>query len=69
MESCFPDFWKAPSMAPVSKNVGERGTTKNYLPVSVLSVVSKVIEKLVNNSDFQFNVSSSQSIADLLTTL
>ena len=56
-------------MAPVSKNVGERGTTKNYLPVSVLSVVSKVIEKLVNNSDFQFNVSSSQSIADLLTTL
>ena len=34
---------------PVFKNVGERSTAKNYYPVSLLSVVSKVIEKLVNN--------------------
>ena len=31
------------------KNVGERSTAKNYRPVSHLSVVSKVFEKLVNN--------------------
>ena len=36
-------------MVPVFKNVGERSTAKNYCPVSHLSVVSKVFEKLVNN--------------------
>ena len=33
---------------PVFKNVGEGSTAKNYFPVSLLSVVSKVFEKLVN---------------------
>ena len=32
------------------KNVGERPTAKNYGSVSLLSVVSKVFEKLLNNS-------------------
>ena len=36
-------------MVPVFKNVGERSTAKNYRPVSLLSMVSKVFEKLVNN--------------------
>ena len=36
-------------MVPVFKNVGERSTAKNYCPVSLLSVVSKVFKKLVNN--------------------
>ena len=36
-------------MVPVFKNVGERSTSKNYCPVSLLFVVSKVFEKLVNN--------------------
>ena len=48
-ESCFPDCWKVSSVVPVFKNVGERSTAKNYRPVSLLSVVSKVFEKLVNN--------------------
>ena len=30
-------------------NVGERSTAKNYHPVSLPSVVTKVFEKLVNN--------------------
>ena len=46
-ESYFPDCWKVSSVVPVFKNVGERSTTKH--PVSLLSVVSKVIQKLVNN--------------------
>ena len=37
-------------MVPVFKNVGERSTAKNYHSVSLLSAVSKVFEKLVNNS-------------------
>ena len=36
-------------MVPVFKKVGERSTAKNYRSVSLLSVVSKVFEKLVNN--------------------
>ena len=48
-ESCFPDCWKVSSVVPVFKNVRERYTAKNYRPVSLLSVVSKVFEKLVNN--------------------
>ena len=36
-------------MIPVFKNVGERSAAKNYHPVSLLSVVSKVFEKLVSN--------------------
>ena len=47
-ESCFQDCWKVSLVVPVFKNVGERSTAKNYCPVSLLSVVSKVFEKLVN---------------------
>ena len=47
-ESCFPDFWKVSLVVPIFKNVGERFTAKNYGPVSLLSVVSKVFEKLAN---------------------
>ena len=79
--SCFPDCWKVSSVVPVFKNVGERSTAKNYRPVSLLSVVSKVLEKLVNNrivdhlekcglfSDFQYGFRSSRSTADLLTVV
>ena len=48
-ESYFPDCWKVSLVAPVFNNVRERSTAKNYRPVSLLSVVSKVFEKLVNN--------------------
>ena len=80
-ESCFPDCWKVSSVVPVFKNVGERSTAKNYRPVSLLSVVSKVFEKLLNNrivdhlekcgifSDFQYGFTPSQSTADLLLTI
>ena len=80
-ESCFPDCWKVSSVVPVFKNVGERSTAKNYRPVRLLSVVSKVLEKLVNNrivdhlekcglfSDFQYGFRSCRSTADLLTVI
>ena len=48
-KSCFPDYWKVSSVVPVFKNIGERSTAKNYHPVSFLSVVTKVFEKLVDN--------------------
>ena len=61
--------------------LGERSTAKTYRPVSLLSVVSKVFEKLVNNrivdhlengglfSDFQYGFRSSRTTADLLTVV
>ena len=45
-ESCFPDYWKVSSVVPVFKNVGERFTAKNYRPVSLRSVASKVLKIL-----------------------
>ena len=48
-ESYFPDCWKVSSVVPVFKNVGERSNAKNYCPVSVPFVVTKIFEKLVNN--------------------
>ena len=80
-ESCSPDRWKASLVVLLFKNVGERSRAKNYCPVSLLSVVSKVFEKLVNNwivdhlekcglfSDFQYGFRSSQSSADLVTVV
>ena len=49
-EYCVPDCWKVSLVVLVFKNVGERSIAKNYHPVSLLSMVSKVFEKLVNNS-------------------
>ena len=80
-ESCFPDCWKVSSVVPVCRNVEERSTAKSYHPISLLSVVSKVFEKIVDNriidhlekcslfSDFQYSFRSSRSTADLLTVV
>ena len=80
-ESCFPDCWKVSLVVPVFKNVRKRSTAENCRPVSLLSVVSKVFEKLVNNrivdhlekcvlfSDFQCGFRSSRSTADLMTVV
>ena len=68
-------------MIPVFKNVRERPTAKNYHTVSLLSVVSKVFEKPVNNmiadhldkcglfSNILYSFRSSHSSADLLTVV
>ena len=48
-ESCFPDCWKVSSVVLVFKSAGERSTAKIYCPVHLLSVVSKVFQKLLNN--------------------
>ena len=45
-ESCFPGCWNVSSVVPVFKNVRERSTAKSHRVVSLLSVVSKVFEKL-----------------------
>ena len=77
-ECFFPDCWKVSSVVRVFKNVGERSIAKNYRPFTLLSVVSKVFEKLKSKSYFdhlekcdlfyfQYGFRSSESTADLLT--
>ena len=80
-EFCFSDCWKVSSVVPVFRNVGERSTVKNYCPVNLLSVVSKVFERLINNkiidhvekcglfSDFQYGFMSSWSTVDFLAVV
>ena len=80
-ECCFPDCWKVSSVVLVFKNVGETYTAKTYRPVSLLSVVNKVFERLVNNRivdhlekcdhffDFQYGFRSFRSTADLFTVV
>ena len=80
-EPFLQDCWTVSSVVPVFENAGERATAKNHHPVSLLSVVSKVFEKLVNNrivdylekcglfSDFQYGFRSSRSTADLLAVV
>ena len=78
-ESCFPGCCKVSLVVSVFKNVRERCRAKNYCPVSLLSVVSKVFEKFANNrlvshvekcglfSDFQFGFRFSHCTADRWT--
>ena len=80
-EFSFPDCCKVSSVVPVFKNVGESSTAQKYRPVSLLSLVSKVFEKLENTRIvdhvkkcglfyyFQHGSRSSQSTADLLTVV
>ena len=48
-ESCFPDCSKVSSVIPVFKIIGKSSIAKCYHLVSLLSVVSKIFEKLVNS--------------------
>ena len=54
-ESCFAGCWKVSLVGPAFKNAGEiftaqlKTTVKNYHPISILFVVSKVFEKIVKN--------------------
>ena len=66
-ESCFLDCWKVSLVVPVFKNAGERSAAKNYSPVSVFSMVSKVfvnkamvdcLEQCGLFSDFQYGLRS-----------
>ena len=80
-QSVFPNSWKSSSVCPVIKNSGERCDFSKYRPISLLPIISKVFESLINNhiithlekfsrlSDVQYGFRSSRSTADILTVI
>lgn len=48
VSGCFPDRWKLAQVTPIYKN-GRKDDPNNYRPISLLSVFSKILEKIVNS--------------------
>ena len=45
-QGIFPDDWKCGKVAPLFK-AGDRNDVSNYCPISVISVLAKVFERIV----------------------
>ena len=51
--SNFPDIWKISRVAPIHKE-GDKSEKSNYLPISVLPVISRLFERLVYDQLYQY---------------
>ena len=63
--SVFPSEWKKAKVVPIFK-AGNKCSVENYRPISILSIISKIIERAVHDQIYSFMVdndflSSSQS--------
>ena len=52
-EGSFPDFWKCPNVLPLYKK-GDKSVLSNYRPVSLLSGVGKLLERIVFKNIYNF---------------
>lgn len=50
---CFPDVWKVAKVVPLHKG-GDLNSINNFRPISILSCVSKIIEKAVHKHVYSF---------------
>ena len=51
--SSFPDEWKTARVVPLHKN-GQRNLAGNYRPISVLPVISKIMEKILYDQLYNY---------------
>ena len=56
-EKKFPDIWKLANVVPVHKKE-EKKLLKNYRPISLLPIFSKIFERVIYNSLFNHFVSN-----------
>ena len=57
-ESSLPSSWKTTSVVPIFKNFGDRSYPLNYRPISLLNIISKAFESLIDKalvSHMEFN--------------
>ena len=54
----FPSALKIAKVIPLFKNKGEANQLENYRPISLLTVFSKIYERVVYNQIYQFFVSN-----------
>ena len=59
---CHPDPWKHHHAVPVFKG-GDSENVENYRPISLLSILSKILEKVVSNQLVEF-LESNHLLAD-----
>jgi len=60
----FPNEWKNARVTPVYKNSGKRNDPSNYRPISVISVVAKVFERIIYDQLYDYLLNNN----DLLST-
>ena len=53
MQGIFPSEWKKASIVPIHKKSGKQ-CVKNYRPVSILPICSKVLERIIYNTMFTY---------------
>ena len=53
MNGIFPDVWKLARVTPIYKS-GPKTDTNNYRPISVISVFSRMLERLTHDQLFEF---------------
>ena len=49
----FPDIWKVAKVTPIFKS-GSRSEANNYRPISVVSVFSRILEKIFHNQIYEY---------------
>ena len=56
-QGVFPDYWKRANVVPVHKK-NEKYLVKNYRPISLLPIFSKIFERLIFNSLYNYLISN-----------
>ncbi|CAB4043950.1 Hypothetical predicted protein, partial [Paramuricea clavata] len=53
----FPSDWKVARVAPIHKT-GAKHDMENYRPISVISIIAKIMEKLIHNQLYDYLIAS-----------
>ena len=62
--SIFPDDWKKAKVTPIFK-AGDRSEVGNYRPISILPIVSKIMERAVHDQLYVY-ISKHDLLSDAL---